>query len=231
MAIQAFNLIGILFDTVSQTPVVIQCAQAVPEPEWKIWLSALAPWIGPLLSGVVSIYVAWKVFCWQGKKDHDRWVLDQKKAEWKELFSAVTEVQKEFPPIYETESLTIGKEEKMAGELANKLNEIEHRIDVIAIMPFIFIWQKLIDIKFYKNWKDFKEKASKDIASMPKLIENRALKQIYTSTPMKDRQTGSEYRDPKSVYCDLLDEYARIVKSMRSQAEADLKINSPARPL
>ena len=152
-------------------------------------------------------------------------------AEWKKLFSAVTEVQKEFPPIYETEFLTIGKEEKMAEELASKWNEIEHRIDVIAIMPFIFIWQKLIDIKFYEAWKDFEEKASKDIPSMPKLIKNRALKQIYTSTPMKDRQTGPEYRDPKSVYCDLLDEYGRIVETMRSHAETDLNIKSRAKPL
>jgi hypothetical protein len=59
---------------------------------------------------------------------------------------------------------------------------------------------------------------------MPKLINNRALKQMYTS--MKDSQTGPEYRDPKSVYCDLLDEYGRLVKTMRSHAETDLKIKS-----
>jgi hypothetical protein len=47
---------------------------------------------------------------------------------------------------------------------------------------------------------------------------------MYTS--MKDSQTGPEYRDPKSVHCDLLDEYGRLVKTMRSHAETDLKIKS-----
>jgi hypothetical protein len=64
----------------------------------------------------------------------------------------------------------------------------------------------------------------KKLPACRKLINNRALKQMYTS--MKDSQTGPEYRDPKSVYCDLLDEYGRLVKTMRSHAETDLKIKS-----
>jgi hypothetical protein len=90
------------------------------------------------------------------------------------------------------------------------------------MMPFIFIAQKLIDIKFYEVWKDFKEKASKDIPSMPKLIENSALKQLYPS--MKGYQTGPDYRDPRSVYCGIVDECKRIVETMRSHAETDLNI-------
>lgn len=227
MILHAVSMIAVLADQAAQAPVIFQCVQSAPEPEWKLWMGALAPWIGPFLSGVVSIYVAWKVFHWQGEKDRKQWILDQKKAEWKELFSAITEIQKEFPPIYETESLTIGKEEKMAEELANKWKEIEYRIDVVAMMPFIFIAQKPVDIKFYEDWKDFKEKAS-DSASMPKLIKNHALKQLYTS--MRDSQTGPDYRDPQSVYCGIVDECKRIVVKMRSHAETDLNIKSSARP-
>lgn len=69
----------------------VQCVQTAPE-EWKWWFGALAPWVGPLLSGVVSIYVAWRVFHWQGKKDRDEWVRDQKKAEWSSLLRSVANV-------------------------------------------------------------------------------------------------------------------------------------------
>jgi hypothetical protein len=215
MILHAVSIATIFADQAQQAQCVVKCIQSVPEPEWKWWIGALAPWIGPLLSGVVSIYVAWRVFRWQGEKDRNAWIRDQKKAEWRELFSAMMEVRKEFPQIYE---------EKIVGDLASRWNEIEHRIDAIEIMPFIFIRQKLIAVTFYKDWSDFKEKASKDIASMPQLIINRKYRILYDHDSSKDSQTGPEYRDPKSVYCDLLGEYERIFNSMWSHAKADLNI-------
>jgi hypothetical protein len=74
---------------VAQAPVIVQCAQAAPEQTWKWWFGALAPWVGPILSTIGSIYVAWRVFRWQGKKDREQWLLDQKKAEWRELLDAI----------------------------------------------------------------------------------------------------------------------------------------------
>jgi len=218
MVLHAVSMAAFFVDQLAQAPVQVQCVSNAGQDPILVRL---------LFDAVPSIFalgIAALIFYWNGGREHKRWVLDQKKAEWKELFSAITEIPKEFPPIYVTELLTIGKEEMMANELANKWNEIEHKIDVIAMMPFIFIAQKLIDIKFDEAWKDFKKKASKDIPSMPKLIQNRALKQLYTS--MKEFQTGPDYRDPKSVYCDLMAEYERIVKTMRSHAEADLNIKS-----
>lgn len=53
-------------------------------------MSALAPWIGPLLSCAASIFVAWWVFRRQSKKEQEQWLRDQKKAEWRELLSAIS---------------------------------------------------------------------------------------------------------------------------------------------
>ena len=87
----AASMAALFVDQLAQAPVEVQCAQqAAASPEWKWWISALAPWVGPLLSGVVSIYVAWKVFHWQDKKEHRRWFLDQKRQEWRELLSALS---------------------------------------------------------------------------------------------------------------------------------------------
>ena len=90
---------------VQQNPVVVQLQQAstpvqvqmVTDTGFKWWLSSLAPWVGPLLSGVVSIYVAWKIFQWQGKKEREQWVRDQKKAEWSQLIYRVAEIERVLP--------------------------------------------------------------------------------------------------------------------------------------
>jgi hypothetical protein len=165
MVIHVASLIAVFVDTVAHSPVQIQCVQQAAPESWVKWLLQFSLSVVPVAGGV---WIAIWSFRATSKRDHKRWILDQKKAEWKELFSAITEVQREFPPIYETEFLAISKEEKLAKELVNKWNEIERKIDAIAIMPFIFIAQKLIDIKFDNDWKDFREKASKEIASMPK---------------------------------------------------------------
>jgi hypothetical protein len=188
MILHAVSIAAFLMDQLAQAPVQIQCVSNAGQDPIGVRL---------LFDAVPSIFalgIAALVFYWNGGREHKRWVLDQKKAEWKELFSAISEIQKEFFPIYEMEFLTIGNEEKMAKLLAYKWNEIE----------------------------DFKEKASKDIPSMPKLIENSALKQLYPS--MKGYQTGPDYRDPRSVYCGIVDECKRIVETMRSHAETDLNI-------
>lgn len=217
MILHAASIAAFFAGQLAQPPVQIQCVQQAEPESWVKWLLQFALSIVPVAGGVG---IALWSFHATSKREHKRWILDQKKAEWKELFTAITEVQKEFPPIYVTELLTIGKEEKITKEIANKWNEIERKIDVIAMMPFIFIAQKLIDIKFDEALKDFKNKASKDIPGMPKLIENRG--QSYPS--MKEYQTGADYRDPQTVYCGIVDEYGRIVETMRNHAEMDLDI-------
>lgn len=97
----AAPMVAFFVDQMVPAPVLVNCAQAAPGPDWKWWVSALAPWIGPLLSGVVSIYVAWRVFRWQGEKEHNSWVRDQKKAEYRELvdllYDSITVVDRERP--------------------------------------------------------------------------------------------------------------------------------------
>ena len=81
--------------------------QAASEPEWKWWLSALAPWVGPLLSGAVTIYIAWRVFNWQGEKDRKQWIRDQKKAEWVELLDAINDYVVDSLPLVGLQAATL----------------------------------------------------------------------------------------------------------------------------
>jgi hypothetical protein len=70
---------------------------AIPEPEWKWWLKLLAEVVGPLISTAGSIYVAWRVFRWQGKKDRDQWARDQRVTEWKSLVELTAEFEQIMP--------------------------------------------------------------------------------------------------------------------------------------
>jgi hypothetical protein len=99
MVIHAASMFASFVGTVGQVPVSAGCPQAAPEPEWRFWISALAPWIGPLISGMVSIYVAWKVFRWQGNKDHRQWILENKKSEWQELITLAAEIERHMPSV------------------------------------------------------------------------------------------------------------------------------------
>jgi hypothetical protein len=127
MILHAASMIAVFVDQAKQAQCAVQCIPAVQEP-WKWWFGALAPWIGPLLSGVVSIYVAWKVFHWQGKKDRAQWVLDQKKAEWSALLRGVANV------FHITNFTTLnGWNGKIANRIATELGRVHTNLNASTI--------------------------------------------------------------------------------------------------
>ena len=147
MILHAASMATFFVDQLGPGPAVANCAQAAPEPDWKWWVSALAPWIGPLLSGVVSIYVAWRVFRWQGEKEHSSWVRDQKKAEDRELvdllYDAITVVVRERP------GLVLPKDTQLLDNAIQKLARMfEDRI---------FIAKQLRESGADEQWLDMKK--------------------------------------------------------------------------
>lgn len=132
MTLHAAAMVAFFVDHVKQAPVVVQSVQTVPE-EWKWWFGALAPWVGPLLSGVVSIYVAWKLFHWQGEKDRKQWIRDQKKAEWSALLRSVAYVF-HISYVNTLNGWYREKADRIATELGQALEEIS-----IACASCIFL--------------------------------------------------------------------------------------------
>jgi hypothetical protein len=142
------NVIGaFLLDAVEQAPVIVQYQQSAPQPEWKWWIGALAPWIGPLFSGAVSIYVAWRVFRWQGEKDRRQWLLDQKKAEWRELLKCNAEIQR----VLRMDSMS---RLDRAREIAGKLKPATHELSVTSA-SCVFLQDFFSDIDKSKKFYSF----------------------------------------------------------------------------
>jgi hypothetical protein len=168
MIIHVVSMITVLVDSVTQAPVIVWCAQVVPELWWK-WLLQFALSIVPVAGGVG---IAWMAFRWNRQKEHKQWVLDQKKSEWRELFSAFAELRKEFLPLY--------KDKETATAFVEKWDEIESTIDSIATMPLIFLAQELIDRGFIRDWQVFKDKGFNDRIAMSQLIKDYVPRTLYT---------------------------------------------------
>jgi hypothetical protein len=110
MVLHATGLVALFVDTVQQAPIVVQCAQAVPEPLWKSLLQ-IGQIIVPVVGGVL---IAWMAFRWNSRKEHERWILDQKKAEWSSLLRSVANV-------YQITYLVNGWNRKIVDRIVSEL--------------------------------------------------------------------------------------------------------------
>jgi hypothetical protein len=93
MIIRVAAMAAVFADQMMQAPTVVQCAPTVPEPWWK-WLLQFALSVVPVAGGV---WIAWMAFHWNSKREHEQWILDQKKLEWRELLDAINECQDSLP--------------------------------------------------------------------------------------------------------------------------------------
>jgi hypothetical protein len=95
MSLHAVSLVAVLVDQLAQAHVVVQCAQAAPEPRWK-WLEQLLISVIPVAGGVgIAI---WSVRA-TSKRDHARWVLENKKTEWQELLILASAIEQFMPSV------------------------------------------------------------------------------------------------------------------------------------
>jgi len=111
--IHAFSMIAVLADQAAQAQTVVRCTQAPIETDWKWWIGVLASWVGPILSTAGSIYVAWRVFRWQGKKDREQWLLDQKRDEWRTVLAKTAEIEHAIPTLVYINEGIVSVEQKL----------------------------------------------------------------------------------------------------------------------
>jgi len=97
IAVTAATFALVMDEALRDAVVVLQAAK---DPEWKWWLTLAASVLGPLFSTAGSIYVAWRVFRWQGLKDREGWILDQEKLEWSNVLSRLTVVDTSLPHVF-----------------------------------------------------------------------------------------------------------------------------------
>ena len=142
MAFQIASFAAVLADQVAKTSTVGACLQVAPDPWWKWLFQTVAPVAGGTLIAVWSFHST-------GKRDHDRWVLDQKKAEWGALLSAIRECR---PLIDRVVYMGAVGWERMAPDTANSIQAIYQLlegslfIDRMTLNPVLAVWLQLIEI-------------------------------------------------------------------------------------
>jgi len=91
---------AVLVDQAAQGPLVVQIPQLESDPWFKWLLPTIVQTIVSLLSIGSGVAIAVRSFRANRRSEHEQWIRDQKKAEWKELFSIISRIEQEIPVIY-----------------------------------------------------------------------------------------------------------------------------------
>jgi hypothetical protein len=92
MILHAASIAAFFVDQLAQAPVQIQCVQQAAPESWLKWLlPTIVQTVISLLSIFAGVAIAVRSFQANRKTEHEQWVRDQKKTEWKELLKSVAE--------------------------------------------------------------------------------------------------------------------------------------------
>jgi hypothetical protein len=211
----AARVAAFFVDQVTTAPVVLQCAQPVPEPWWKWRLTLAAEILGPLLSTAGSIYVAWKLFGWQGAKDRETWIRDREMAEWGAVLARLTAVDIKMPHVFENidwPKLTDG----MLQELRNVLP---------AMRNAVFISDELEKENLIDSFRGFVSGAAERIEKIDGLTEAISGTAAYESVEYLSEVNKIRFENlgkREAAYRELFDGFHAHSDEIRKIARAAL---------
>jgi hypothetical protein len=220
MITHAVSMATLFVDQVSQAPVVVRCTQAPPELWWK-WLAqslfqvllSIIPVAGGVWIALWSFRRTRELTEWSfqatAEKEHERWVLDQRRAEWRELLFGLSETFREYMPPYMSD--------ETAERFIRDVGNIQRRTDRLT-MPFIFINQCLEDQKFHSRIEEFR-------ALMLEQGEIMQSALVYKHFP---GQANSALQD---AYGPVVRNYDEVIKFVREMAEKDMALSLGKRKL
>jgi len=84
------DLLALFANLPQQAPINVQVVQPAPDSVGVRFLFAAIP-------SAFALGIAWIVFRWNGKREHEQWVRDQRLAEWREVLLAISEIELEIP--------------------------------------------------------------------------------------------------------------------------------------
>jgi hypothetical protein len=101
MILHAASIAALFVDQVSQAPVQIQCVSDTgQDPVWARLLFEAVP-------SVFALVIAWMAFYWNKNNEHDHWVRDQRKSEWRMLIDSLTSIEEAIPVAFSKELLNL----------------------------------------------------------------------------------------------------------------------------
>ena len=233
MILHAVSIAAFFVDQLAQAPVVVQCV--VPpnaDPGWKQWI----PTAVSLLSVGIGLWIAnrtirnarelteWS-FRATSEKDHKRWLLDLKRAEWSVLLRGVANV------FHITNFTTLnGWNGKIANRIATELEQALEEIS-IARANCIFLdsfrqnkeGDKKID-EFLKNTKLLAQKLKGVIGLFEDISDRVAKAGIATDIDSKSLDRNIEVAS--GLISNLAEQSRTLLDWLQVEAARDLGITA-----
>ncbi|MGD0292290.1 MAG: hypothetical protein ABSB30_00380 [Terracidiphilus sp.] len=97
MILHTASMTALFVDQLAQVPVMVQCAPMVPEPWWKWLVQSLFQLLLSVIPVAGGVWIALWSFQKSSRKEHEKWVRDQKVPEWKCLIRRVAEFERIMP--------------------------------------------------------------------------------------------------------------------------------------
>jgi hypothetical protein len=139
MIFHAASLAALFFQQAQQAPVVAQCVLPLNTAP------GLNQWIQPVLN-LASILAVAGIAIWffgaTGRKEHRQWILDRKKAEWKDLLTRIAEIEHEIPVVRKDMPESLNFEAAVMGVLPR-------------LRGMLFVYQSLKSSGFIGKWHSF----------------------------------------------------------------------------
>jgi hypothetical protein len=143
MILQAAALAALFVDQTSTNQLVLQCMQKVePESLGEMVTANDCADNSQLVSIAAGVLIAWRSFRATSERDHHKWILDQKKCEWKECLKSVGEVERLIPIVWSS----LEKYEKLDPAVTDVLSTIRSQLSIHSTLKK----RELI-----QEWQDF----------------------------------------------------------------------------
>ncbi len=198
MVLHATTSAILFFTPASPVPVVVQLVQKSEPESWLKWLlPTVVQTVVSLASIAAGVLIAWRSFLATSERDHARWALDQKRAEWRELLIVFYEIGKDHFPPY--------KGEETAQELVSNLQHIQRRLSSLP-MQFIFIAQPVSNVE--RAIEEFVRSSKKTAEEIEYVLLTGKIRRLK----LQDAYEG------------LRNTYLHLVRTARGRAEKDLGI-------
>jgi hypothetical protein len=213
MILHAATIAAFFMDQTLPAQCVVKCVQSAQEPSWKWWVQSAIPVAGGTLIAVWSFVANGRKENLQWKRNqqasHEQWVLDQKKAEWKELLVKITEIEHQIPIVIEPE-----EDYKNLVAVAQ------------SIMPLLrstlFVFPTLKTSGFINEWVAFVEY----LLNFMRVIRKDQFVQNLPSDPdfMGDRLRTGEWR--KNYEIEVRNRYGVLLEKIRILAHESLEMKA-----
>ena len=141
LILHAASTAAFFVDHATQPQCLVKCvSDAGHDPIWARLLLEAFP-------SILALGIAALVFYWNGGREHKRWVLDQKRAEWRELLEVINECQLDIliasTPVNQAPERS--KDDLMAANLklmkAERVLDDRVFIDRSVLKPLISKWR------------------------------------------------------------------------------------------